>query len=400
MPKDRIEFEKDGTCLTCSTEFNVTERRHQCRGCGKSFCHSCSTADFGGGKERVCKKCFEALNSNDCIGCTKRKVIIDTDVGFDDATALLIALTDPAVEVVAITIVFGNMSLDTGVKSAQKVLRLLRATHIPVYEGCATSLVERKKLEGWAGHGSDGLGDGDFTDELKASPTYLPTHQCDLNAHSHASEALIKLSKLYKNDVSLLALGPVTNIALALKLDSSLLTNFTSVTCMGGTLGRGNSSIASEFNVHADPEAYKVLLHYCSSSSVMMTMVTWDVCETHPLSWREYDELVKVQTPKAVFLEKVCTAYAAMCKPKTYDEEKKEEMDEYAPCDAYAYVVWRNPSCVKKEQNIYCVVETGGEHSAGAIYFDWYSRQPHPPNVRLVHTIDRTALYSHLQKAI
>lgn len=135
---------------------------------------------------------------------SRRKVIIDTDIGCDDATTLLLALTDPEVEVVAITTVFGNTPVCVATSSAKKILQILRATHIPVYQGCGTSLIERENQDGWPGHGTDGLGDANFSEELKEAPEYAPTHQAGLTEKSHAAGAIIALTSLHKFDISLL----------------------------------------------------------------------------------------------------------------------------------------------------------------------------------------------------
>lgn len=193
-----------------------------------------------------------------------RKIIIDTDTGSDDAVALLMALRDPEVELLALTTVSGNVPLE------QATLNCLMTAEVsgrnplpPVYVGADRPLM-RKRVHARNVHGEDGMGDCGLI-----HPTIKP---CE---GEHASDAIIRLVGENPNEVELAVIGPATNIALAMMKDPETMKKTKAIWTMGTSgFGPGNTTPVSEFNVYADAEAYRVMLDF----GVPVYIVGYDMC--------------------------------------------------------------------------------------------------------------------------
>ncbi len=181
----------------------------------------------------------------------RRKLIIDTDPGVDDAFAIITALSSSQFEVKGITTVAGNKSLEYVTVNAMKLIRLMRAD-CKVYPGSIASLKDLESATGElkdAGntHGSDGLGDVDLSfDEATRSDT-------------HAVDFIIDTVRQNPGKVEILAIGPVTNIALAIRKEPEVMKTVKTIWSMGGGVHRGNMTPVSEFNYWFDPEAVEVM---------------------------------------------------------------------------------------------------------------------------------------------
>ena len=172
----------------------------------------------------------------------RRKVIIDCDPGIDDALALLMALGSEALDVVGITVCSGNVPVRMGAKTALKVLELVGKKHIPVYVGEAEPL-ERELVTAQDTHGEDGLGENFYSNEDET---------CILEGGIQFIVDTLSTQK----DVSIIALGPLTNVARALQQDSKAFDNLDEFVSMGGAYRiHGNCSPVAEFNYWVDPHA-------------------------------------------------------------------------------------------------------------------------------------------------
>ena len=189
-----------------------------------------------------------------------RKFIMDTDTGSDDAIALVMALSDKNVEILALTTVFGNVSLAQATRNALLSCEAAGVI-VPVYPGMDRPLV-RDRIEATHVHGYDGLGDAGILDpKLKAQA-------------KHAVSALIDLIAEHE-DIELITLGPLTNVALAMRKAPEILKRLKKIICMAGAqLGYAAESEVAEFNVLADPEAAKIVFEF----GVPLIMVPLEVC--------------------------------------------------------------------------------------------------------------------------
>lgn len=191
---------------------------------------------------------------------TKKQIIIDTDPGIDDAVALAIALFSNELEVKLITTVAGNVGLDYVTQNALKLLEFF-GKDIPVAKGLDAPLIREMKDASQV-HRETGMEGYDFK---------KPTNQLLLN--EHAINAMRETILNSKELITILAIGPLTNIAMLLKMYPETMAQIKEIIFMGGSLTRGNSSVMSEFNIDFDPEAAKIVF----DSGVPIVMVGLDI---------------------------------------------------------------------------------------------------------------------------
>lgn len=189
----------------------------------------------------------------------KRKVIIDCDPGIDDSLALLLALNSPELDVLGITIVSGNVPANQGAKNALKVLKLLKREDIKVYIGESTPLV-RELITAEDTHGEDGLGETNY-------------EEADIEINYNGVDFILDSAR--QGDVSIIALGPLTNLAKALEKDPNSFNMINEIVSMGGAFkSHGNCSQVAEFNYWVDPHSVKNVF---DKSKVPFSMVGLDV---------------------------------------------------------------------------------------------------------------------------
>jgi len=239
---------------------------------------------------------------------SRRRLVIDTDGGCDDAIAILLALragADPAagsegtVEVLAITSVFGNVSMPQATENVFTLLRVFgRLDSIPFFAGAPGPLVDptnRGRLGTWPGHGENGLGDASFLEGGVAHDH--EAYQARVKAaqgKKHAAQVLIDLTLEHPQQIDLVCLGPLTNVALAARLDPTFPSRLRSFSFMGGSVwGRGNANLSAEFNFLCDPDAAHVALVEMGRAGVPCLAVPWEATESGWLSWAEFDLLTQ-----------------------------------------------------------------------------------------------------------
>lgn len=190
-------------------------------------------------------------------------VIIDTDPGLDDALALLLALGSPEVDLIGVTTVAGNTTLANTTANALRILELAGRTDVPVAAGAARALVRETPRTGESFHGSDGLG---------GIPLPPPsTRPVDAHAVDFIAERLLASAE----PVTIVAIGPLTNIALLAATHPAAAARIGRLVVMGGAARGGNSTPTSEFNVWTDPEA----AHRVFAAGLPLTMVGLDVTD-------------------------------------------------------------------------------------------------------------------------
>jgi inosine-uridine nucleoside N-ribohydrolase len=201
-----------------------------------------------------------------------KPVIIDCDPGHDDAMALMLAVASPELDLVAVTTVAGNQTLDRVTANAIRVLDVVDARHIPVAAGADRGLIHTANTAGDV-HGETGL---DGPDLPPPSREPEPVHAVELIA-----------TKLREQKLTLIAIGPLTNIALLLATHPELSGQIERIVIMGGAIGLGNVTPSAEFNIWVDPDAaYRVF-----TSGLDITMVGLDVTHRAMLSAERADAL-------------------------------------------------------------------------------------------------------------
>jgi len=203
----------------------------------------------------------------------KKKVIIDCDVGVDDALALILAFHSPELEVMGVTGVHGNVSLDKVMKNIEKVLTLLRPSSRPWIAPGARRPLQGKPVHAESFHGEDGLGGAKIPVDEEEEWWEVFTGSAD--------ELIAQTARRYPGEVTLIAIAPLTNLALALQRDPGSMKKLKEVVIMGGAVRtKGNITPQAEFNFYVDPLAAKQVL----DSGLRITLVPLDATHQVPLT--------------------------------------------------------------------------------------------------------------------
>ena len=217
-------------------------------------------------------------------------IILDTDPGVDDALAIMFALNSTRIDVKAITVTAGNVTLKQGLENALKLVALAGRTDVPVAGGASSPLAQ-KLVTAEFFHGQNGLGNIELpVPSLKADPRFAP-------------DMIIDLVHKYPHQLTLVAVGPETNLALAIDKDPSIVGLVKQVVVMGGSISGGNSTAAAEANIYNDPEAARVVFN----AGWSLTMVGLNVTERTVFSQADLDLLEKTHGPQNDLAVKLLT---------------------------------------------------------------------------------------------
>ncbi len=210
-----------------------------------------------------------------------RPIILDCDPGHDDAVALLLALASPELDLLAVTVTHGNVPLSRTLHNALSVCKLA-GSGVPVYAGADRPLL-REALHARHVHGESGLGD-----VVLPPPDRGPSP-------GRAADVLIETALARPGELTLVATGPLTNVALALRLEPKLAGTLREIVLMGGSAGNGNVTPAAEFNFYADPHAARVVFE----SGARITMFGLNATAQVPVTGKRAAQLRAVNNPQA-----------------------------------------------------------------------------------------------------
>jgi len=213
-------------------------------------------------------------------------LIIDTDPGDDDAASIMWAIACGKFDIKALTISHGNVGMEKCVINALRTLEVCKRTDIPVYKGAWKPIVIPAKDATWI-HGEDGLGDAGFPlPKGSAAPGYAPAE-------------MARIARESPEPVSILALAPITNVALAILLDPQFKDHVKQILFMGGAVRvPGNASPGASFNVAVDPHAAQIVYN----SGIPVVQLGLDVCNQVTQRWEDLDEIKSSGTQAADFL--------------------------------------------------------------------------------------------------
>ncbi|KHN08006.1 Putative uridine nucleosidase 2 [Glycine soja] len=224
-----------------------------------------------------------------------KKIIIDTDPGIDDAMAIFLALQSPEVEVIGLTTIFGNVYTTLATRNALHLLEVAGRTDIPVAEGSHVTSTNGTKLRvADFVHGVDGLGNQNFP-----PPKGKPIEES-------AASFLVHQAKVNPGKVTVVALGPLTNIALAIQLDPEFAKNIGQILILGGAFAvNGNVNPAAEANIFGDPEAADVV--FTSGADVLAVGI--NVTHQVVLTESDREKLASSNGKFAQYLNKILDVY-------------------------------------------------------------------------------------------
>ncbi|RMF72488.1 MAG: nucleoside hydrolase [Acidobacteria bacterium] len=300
---------------------------------------------------------------------------IDTDPGIDDALALAMALAAAGRRLAGIGTVAGNVDVGQATRNAALVLEDARAPSVPLHRGAAASLIGTR-ADARHVHGDDGLGG-----TVEREPELAP-------APDHAALALIRTAR-DRGPLDVLALGPLTNLALALALEPRLAAHLGRVVWMGGTIaGRGNVTAAAEFNAWADPEALARVL----AAGLDLTLVSWETTLEHAVPLGAFREWLDADTA----LARRARAMAAHLEATGVVTAERG----VALPDPLAAAVMIDPRCVLAAERLPMRVVLCGETRGQTIVDRRPAPDPTGVPVRVVTRIDLDAVESLVRRAV
>jgi purine nucleosidase len=230
-----------------------------------------------------------------------RRVIIDTDPGTDDAMAIILALNSPEFKVEALTVVPGNVDARQGLENALKIVSLAGRCDVTVAGGAQHPL-NQKLITAQFWHGKNGLADVELPiSKCKADPRFGP-------------DLIIEMIHKYPHEITLIPVGPLTNIALAVSKDPSIAALVKDIVIMGGSITGGNVNGAAEANIYNDPEAAQIVFN----AGWMVTMVGSDVGERTLITRKYLAELQSSHGPQSDFIARIADFYLTRSEKSGY----------------------------------------------------------------------------------
>lgn len=226
----------------------------------------------------------------------KRKIIIDCDPGIDDSLAIMMALTSKEIEVLGITIVCGNAPVQMGFENIKKVLKHMNRLDVPVYLG-ADKPLKKEYVSALDTHGEDGLGES-FLEEVEG-------YETSISAVEFLSQTLRK-----EENCSLIAIGPLTNLAHLIQQDKEAFSKIAMLVSMGGTYkSHGNCSPVAEYNYWEDPEAAAIVYEEMAKIGKQIHMIGLDVTRNIVLTPTLLSYIERLDSVQGQFIRKITKFY-------------------------------------------------------------------------------------------
>ncbi len=300
-------------------------------------------------------------------------LVIDTDTAQDDCVAILVGLLDPAADLKAITMVAGNVGFDQQVRNAFLTMSVAgKLGEVPVHLGC-----RRPFLRPWVSaenvHG-DGVGG-------------LAIDMTDLAAErEHGVDALIRLAAENAGELCIVAIGPLTNIALAAAKDRDFVRNVKALYIMGGSNnGRGNITAAGEFNFYVDPEAAKAVF----AAGFEIVVIPWDrlTLRDAVFGTERLDRVAAIGTPLADFFSTIVGA--------TLEFDRSVGIDGSTHPDSLTAAVLLHPELVTASARYHVDVETGSELTRGYSAMSW-GVHGLEPNATVIEAVDSDGFFEYI----
>ncbi|MBV0924874.1 nucleoside hydrolase [Halomicroarcula limicola] len=297
-----------------------------------------------------------------------QRLIVDTDTAGDDSQALLMAALAESIDIEAVTIVAGNVEFDYEVENAKYALDLAGvADSVPVYEGARRPLLKEFDHVDHV-HGEGGLGGELFPD------TGIPS------ADGHAVDAIVDVARESPGEVSLACIGPLTNVALAIRREPELNDLLDEVVVMGGAVNTlGNDTPSAEFNFWVDPDAAKIVMN-----ELDVTLVDWGLTVRHgKIGAEDLDRFAEAETPYAEFFTTV-TGHAR--------EFSKERLgvDAATQPDTLALACFLNPDLVTEAGTYFVDVDEREGMTRGYSLVDELGITDGEPRTRVVEAVDES----------
>ena len=306
----------------------------------------------------------------------KIPLLIDTDPGVDDALALLMAFSDPGHDVVGLTVVAGNVGLRHTVANALKLCEVAGRAEIPVYPGCDRPLLHPADDAAFV-HGRDGFGDTGYAPAARAAED------------EHAALAILRLSHVHAGRLLLVALGPLTNLALALRLDPTLPERVARCVVMGGAVtGHGNMTPSAEFNIGYDPEAAAIVF----AGFPRIELADWEAVLRHGLPRDGIDRWLAGDDPRQRFYDAISRDNRAW--------SLERDPERWHSADSLAMALALEPDGAGELVERPLAVETGHGLARGATVVDWDRASGRPDNAAILKGYAQDRLESLVRRGL
>lgn len=304
------------------------------------------------------------------------KIILDCDPGHDDALAMMLAIANPEIDLLAVTTSAGNQTPEKTLNNAMRLLTLMHHQEIPVAGGNRTPLLKPLETAGNV-HGKTGLDGADLPDpDFEVQPLT-------------AIELIAKTLRESNTPVTLVVTGPMTNAALFLRVYPELKDKIERIVYMGGAMGLGNWTPSVEFNIYVDPEAAKIVMN----AGIPLVMAPLNVTHKAQILKPEIDEIGKIDNPVAHAFNGLLNFF------EIYHENPKWGF-KGAPLHDPCTITWLiHPEWFKTEQ-MNVDVETEGELTRGETVCDYYELTGKLKNTEVLLDIDREAFIRFIEDSL
>ena len=306
-----------------------------------------------------------------------RPIVIDTDPGQDDALAILLALASPELAVLGITAVAGNVPLPLSESNARRICELAGARDAKVFAGCPRPMV-RALTTAEEVHGQTGLDGHDFTEPTMA---LQPDHAVDWLVET--------LMAAGEREITLCALGPLTNLAMAMVMEPRIRSRIREIVMMGGGFSDGgNVTPAAEFNIHVDPHAAQVVF----TSGCKLTLIPLDVTHQALTTPARLERFRAIGTP----VGRACHGMLSFYRRHDMSKYGTDGGPLHDPC-VIAYLLAPE---IFDGKHVAVEVEISSEKTMGTTLADWWGVTGAPPNCTVMNAIDDAAFYDLLIERI
>lgn len=306
-------------------------------------------------------------------GTGARRVVLDCDPGHDDAMAILLAAASPALELLAITTVAGNQTLDKVTLNARRVCSVAGIIDVPIAAGCDKPMRREQVVAGDI-HGASGLDGVDWPE---------PTVGLDPR---HGVDVIVEVAEA--GPLTLIAVGPLTNVATALERAPHIAANLERISIMGGAIGLGNRTPSAEFNIYVDPEAAAAVF----ASGVPITLVPLETTHLALATDEVVDRIERLGTPVAAMSVALMRFFA-----ETY--ERVFGFDAPAVHDPCAVAAVVQPSLVET-RHVNVAIDTSSGISAGRTACDIHGVTGAAPNADVAMNLDVPAFWDLMVEAL